>query len=39
MAYGTNKFGKKPLTPNMKHVQTNGWKENYTKKLNQAEDM
>lgn len=23
MAYGTNKFGKEPLPPNMKHVQTN----------------
>lgn len=40
MAYGTNKCDKiLYLTPNIKHVQTNNWKQNYTKKLNQVEEI
>ena len=39
MAYGINKFDKKLLTPYIKHIQTNKQKENYTRKLDQAEEI
>lgn len=39
MAYGINKFDKKLLTLYIKHIQTNKQKENYTRKLDQAEEI
>ena len=39
MTYGTNKFDKTLFTLHIKHTQTNKKKENYTRKLDQAEEI
>ena len=39
MTYSTNKFDKTLFTVHMKHIQTNKKKENYTRKLDQAEEI